>query len=228
MPELTPITQAILEALRGLRHAVDRAYTNPDFARQGLILVLDTAGPHLISVLNRCDREAEAGSLSRAITNTSVEGSPPPNALIELLAAIDRLLICLPLGTKPITRRQRMALAEADPNIRAYPKQLPEEETNPSLEVDLERGCLTYGPQSYETGSKIALQILSILNTHRNSPCSAQQLMGLAWAERIVTDDAVRKQVGQAGKLLAEVTRDLKIAQRRGYGWELVGVSSEG
>jgi hypothetical protein len=125
LPTSTPITQTILEALRGLRHAVDRAYTNPDFARQGLTLVLDTAGTHLVNTLSRCNRGTEVESLTRAIARASAQASPSTEALVGLLAEIDRLLICLTLDIKPVVQLQRTSLKEAEPKIRAYLRKHP-------------------------------------------------------------------------------------------------------
>ena len=120
------LTQLLLDALRDLRHTVERASTNPEFARDGLSSVLDAVGTHLVRILNQCDREAEAESLSRAIANANIEDAQQPNPLVELLAEVDRLLICIPLDTRPVSKPPRMSKEEAEPKIRAYLKKHPD------------------------------------------------------------------------------------------------------
>lgn len=120
----TPTIQTLLGALRDLRHAIERAYTHPEFARDRLPYVLDTAGSRLVGALTHNGRDAEAKTLARVMTDAKELGSA--EAVTALLAEADRLLICLPLDTQPVTQRQRTPLAEAEPRIRAYLKRHPD------------------------------------------------------------------------------------------------------
>jgi hypothetical protein len=87
--------------------------------------VLDTAGTHLVNTLSRCNRGTEVESLTRAIARASAQASPSTEALVGLLAEIDRLLICLTLDIKPVVQLQRTSLKEAEPKIRAYLRKHP-------------------------------------------------------------------------------------------------------
>jgi len=116
----------LLEALRDLRHAVERAAMNPEFARDGLSSVLDVAGSHLIQALKRHHNNDSAEVLARALSCTKVEGSISRESLPALLGTIDGLLMCLPFENHSPKKRKLMPLKEAEPKIREYLKRHPD------------------------------------------------------------------------------------------------------
>lgn len=112
--------QSLLEALRNLRHAVERASRNPIYRSDGLWYVLTAGGPELVRALNHSGHETEAERLSTVISPADLSESKWAESVVRLLTEIDQLLICLPLDSKPERNKRRMFLSEAEPKIRKY------------------------------------------------------------------------------------------------------------